>query len=95
MSTTKEEIALMNLKIENLEKKLEDMDDKLDKMNSSLLDPDKGFVARVNKNTEFRQEVQGLVGDIYAMKRWRESMTWAVRVLFVAVIGALAKLFLS
>ena len=94
MSTAAQEIALMKQKVESFEDKMDKFDEKLDAISTNLLDPDRGFVARVNKNTDFRREMENLVADIYAMKRWRQGVTWALRVMFAAIIGALAKLFM-
>ena len=46
-----QEIALMKQRMDSMEEKLDKMDDKLDMLTKNLLDPDKGVVSRVNKNT--------------------------------------------
>ena len=48
-------MELMSLRMDNMEKKLEEIDGKLDALTKKLLDPDNGFVTRVNKNTAFRK----------------------------------------
>ena len=92
--TAAQEIALMKQKMEQLEEKIDKLDEKMDNITKCLLDPDDGFVSRVNKNTVFRQEMQELVGEIYAMKRWRKTTDVLVKALIVAVAGALVKMFM-
>jgi uncharacterized protein YfkK (UPF0435 family) len=87
------EIALMEQRMDNMEKKLEEMDGKLDVLTQSLLNPDDGFVSRVNKNTEFRQKTEDLMSEIYAMKRWRKNMDVVIKGLIGAVTAGLAKIF--
>jgi len=89
---TNKEIALMQKDMETLREKVEKIDSKLDSITEKLLNPDTGFVNRVNKNTEFRTEMEGLIEDIKAMKRWREGVTWALRLLVAACIGGLIKI---
>jgi|DEB0MinimDraft_4_1074332.scaffolds.fasta_scaffold12871_2 predicted nuclease with TOPRIM domain len=93
MATAAQEIALMQQRMDTLEKKIDDMDKKLDNLTSQLLNPDDGFVARVNKNTAFRKDMEELVSEIYAMKRWRRTIDYVVKALVVAVIGSIVKIF--
>lgn len=88
---TNKEIALMQKDMETLRERVEKIDNKLDSITAKLLDPDTGFVNRVNRNTEFRNEMESLIEDIKAMKRWREGVTWAIRILIAAVLGGLLK----
>tara|TARA_R110000803_G_scaffold34127_1_gene74657 strand:- start:754 stop:1047 length:294 start_codon:yes stop_codon:yes gene_type:complete len=88
---TNKEMALMQKDMETLRERVEKMDNKLDAITVKLLDPDTGFVNRVNKNTEFRNEMEELIEDIKAMKRWREGVTWSIRILVAAVLGGLLK----
>jgi len=62
-ATAAQEIALMKQRMDSMEDKLDKMDNKLDMLTKNLLDPDKGVVARVNKNTSARLTMQrGLWG---------------------------------
>tara|TARA_A100001201_G_scaffold129836_1_gene115373 strand:+ start:339 stop:626 length:288 start_codon:yes stop_codon:yes gene_type:complete len=94
METTAQEIALMKLRMDSMEDKLDKLDEKLDMITEKLLDPDHGVTARVNKNTYFRNEMEDLIGEIYAMRRWRKTTDYIIKALVVAVVGALVKLFL-
>tara|TARA_R110000765_G_scaffold258715_1_gene358948 strand:- start:637 stop:927 length:291 start_codon:yes stop_codon:yes gene_type:complete len=90
---TNKEMALMQKDMETLRERVEKIDNKLDSITTKLLDPDTGFVNRVNRNTEFRNEMEDLIEDIKAMKRWREGVTWSIRILVAAVLGGLLKVF--
>lgn len=94
METTAQEIALMKLRMKSMEDKIDKLDVKLDMLTEKLLDPDHGVTARVNKNTYFRNEMEDLVGEIYAMRRWRKTTDILIKALIVAVTGGLIKLFL-
>lgn len=83
----------MKQRMDSFEQKIDKVDKKLDELIDNLLHPDQGFVTRINKNTEFRLEVEKLVDDIYAMKRWRDNTTWVIRALVIAVVGALVRLY--
>jgi len=97
MATAAQEIALMKQRMESFENKLDSMDEKIDKLTVGLLDPDDGFVARVNKNTEFREtklyKYESLVEDFRDIKRWKSNVTRAIWVIFATVVGVLVKMF--
>ena len=95
MSTTAQEIALMKRDIEDLAEKVDKMDEKLDNLTKILLNPEEGFVVKVNKNTEFRNDMIPLLEEIKAMQRWRRGVNWTIRAVVIALIGALVKLFLN
>jgi len=94
METTAQEIALMKQRMKSMEDKIDKLDEKLDMLTEKLLDPDHGVTARVNKNTHFRNEMEDLIGEIYAMRRWRKTTDILIKALIVAVTGGLVKLFL-
>ncbi len=100
MATAAQEIALMKQRMASFEDKLDSMDEKLDKITSKLLNPDDGFVSRVNKNTQFRVDRESmlpkyekLISDFNDMKRWKSSVTRALWIVFAAVIGVVVKMF--
>ena len=55
MATVDKEIALMQQRMDQVDKKLDKMDEKLDNLVKQLLDPDNGVTARVNRNTAARK----------------------------------------
>ena len=48
-----QEFMMMKLKIETLEEKIDHVNAKLGVITEHLLNPDQGFVSRVNRNTQF------------------------------------------
>lgn len=97
MATAAQEIALMKQRMDSFEDKLDSMDEKLDRLTSSLLNPDDGFVSRVNKNTDFREDkipqYDSLIQDFQEMKRWKSNVTKALWIIFATVVGVLVKMF--
>ena len=83
--------------MDSFEDKLDSMDGKLDKLTSSLLNPDNGFVSRVNKNTDFREsklpKYESLIQEFQDMKRGKSNITKAIWTIFATVLGVLVKIF--
>ena len=61
----KEDISLMEHRINSMDDKLDKMDGKLDMLTEKLLDPDHGVTARVNRNTTHRKVVSKALWVIY------------------------------
>ncbi len=92
-------MELMSLRMDNMEKKLQEIDEKLDSLTKKLLDPDDGFVTRVNKNTSFRKireeempYLDELIEDFNDVKKWKDNVSKALWILFTAIIGVIVKL---
>mgnify|MGYP003987704803 CR=1 FL=1 len=90
---------VMSLRIDNMEKKLDEIDKKLDMITVKLLDPDDGFVTRVNKNTSFRNNMNELlpyyeetIEEFKHLKRWKDNVSRALWTIFVALVGVFVKL---
>ena len=65
--TTKEEVMLINHRLEEMEKKIEDIDEKLDMLIKRLMDPDTGIAARVNQNTAARKGITRALWVLYGI----------------------------
>ena len=65
--TMKEDISLMQHRMDSVGDKLDKMDAKLDMLTEKLLDPDKGVTSRVNKNTSYRKIMSKALWIIYAI----------------------------
>tara|TARA_R100000700_G_scaffold19514_1_gene26170 strand:+ start:4172 stop:4405 length:234 start_codon:yes stop_codon:yes gene_type:complete len=63
--TMKDDIALMEHRMNSMEDKLDKMDAKLDMLTEKLLDPDHGVTARVNRNTSYRKIMSKALWAIY------------------------------
>ena len=81
-----QEFVLMKLKIETLEEKIDHVNAKLGVITEHLLNPDQGFVSRVNRNTQFREDIGPLVKDMYEIRRWKSTVS---RVLWIITTGVL------
>ena len=65
--TMKEDISLMQHRMNSMDDKLDKMDAKLDMLTEKLLNPDAGVTARVNKNTSYRKVITKALWVIYAV----------------------------
>jgi len=63
----KDDISLMEHRMNSMEDKLDKMDAKLDMLTEKLLDPDYGVTARVNRNTTHRKLMSKALWVIYAV----------------------------
>ena len=63
----KEDISLMEHRMNSMEDKLDKMNGKLDMITERLLDPDSGVTARVNRNTTHRKLMSKALWVIYAV----------------------------
>ena len=63
----KDNLELMEHRINSMDNKLDKMDAKLDMLTERLLNPDTGVTARVNKNTSYRKIVTKALWVIYAV----------------------------
>ena len=98
MPTAASEIALMKKDIETLTENVKELNGKMDNLTLKLLDPDKGLVVRVNKNTERLDrrddEMPGYlkaVDEFHQMKRWKSNVTRALWGIYAAVLGWIVK----
>ena len=63
----KDDISLMEHRMNSMEEKLDKMNGKLDMITERLLDPDSGVAARVNRNTTHRKVVTKALWVIYGI----------------------------
>jgi len=97
-TTLEQEIALMKKDIETLSEDIKELKEKIDLLMIKLLDPDKGIVIRVNKNTARLDERDKHmskwmkdVDDFHQMKKWKSNVTKALWGLYAAIIGWIVK----
>ena len=77
MSDNKAEIALMQKDIETLKEDIQEIKENLQMLTKALLDPDKGAIARTNRNTRFRL--------------WAEKLVWIIVAALIGVVAKLFK----
>lgn len=95
MASTAQEIALMKQRMDSFEEKIDSLDNKIDNLTQQLLNPDDGFVSRVNKNTEARVQrerdmakYEEIMLEFKEMQRWKDGVNKALWVLYTAIIGS-------
>ena len=63
----KDDISLMEHRMNSMEDKIDKMNDKLDMITERLLDPDSGVAARVNRNTSYRKVMSKALWVVYTI----------------------------
>ena len=81
----------MKLKIDTLEEKIDHVNAKLGVITEHLLNPDQGFVSRVNRNTQFREDIGPLVKDMYDIRRWKSTVSKVLWIITGGVLLGLVK----
>lgn len=79
--------------------RLDDMGEEISDIKEVLLDPESGLIVKVNKNTDFRTQREGKIvycdsqfQEIADIKKWKESVTKALWIIFTVLIGIVIKL---
>ena len=95
-------IALLQHSIDDLKSNQDDLKASIKYLKKHLLDPDKGVVVRVNRNSEFRkdseergplcqksfEEMQDKVSDL---TDWKTNVTRFIWILLTTIVGLVAK----
>ena len=96
MASTVQEIALMKQRMEMVEEKLGSLGNKIDNLTEQLLNPDDGFVTRVNKNTQARlqkekmkPEYDNIIREFKEIQSWKNGVNRALWIIYTSVIGVL------
>ena len=63
----KDDISLMEHRMNSMEDKIDKMNEKLDMITERLLDPDSGVAARVNRNTSYRKVMSKALWVVYTI----------------------------
>ena len=63
----KEDISLMEHRMNSMEDKIDRVNEKLDMITERLLDPDSGVAARVNRNTSYRKVMSKALWVVYTI----------------------------
>ena len=92
------ELTLLKKSVEDLQIDHKELRDTIRELKKQLLDPDKGVVIRVNRNSEFRREREGsseklstLFEQVSNMVNWKNSINKILWVVFTALIGLVIK----
>ena len=92
------ELTLLKKSVEDLQLDHKELRDSIRELKKQLLDPDKGVIVRVNRNSEFRREREGsqeklstLFEQVTQMLNWKNSVTKMLWIVFTAIIGLVIK----
>ena len=92
------ELTLLKKSVEDLQVDHKELRDSIRELKKQLLDPDKGVVVRVNRNSEFRREredssekLSTLFEQVSNIVNWKNSVTKMLWVVFTALIGLVIK----
>ena len=92
------ELTLLKKSVEDLQDDHKELRDSIRELKKQLLDPDKGVIVRVNRNSEFRREREGsqeklstLFEQVTQMLNWKNSVTKMLWIVFTAIIGLVIK----
>jgi len=92
------ELTLLKKSVEDLQLDHKELRDSIRELKRQLLDPDKGVVVRVNKNSEFRREredssekLSTLFEQVSNLIQWKDSISKILWILFTAIIGLVIK----
>jgi len=104
----KEEIFKLKRQFPNGEMKIitkaiEGLKEDTSEIKKILLDPNKGIVVKVNKNTDFREYKQGIEPEeekiikeftekCNEIKKWKDGVNKALWILFASIAGIIIKL---
>ena len=92
------QLTLLKKSVEDLQLDHKELRDSIRELKRQLLDPDKGVVVRVNKNSEFRREredssekLSTLFEQVSNLIQWKDSISKILWILFTAIIGLVIK----
>ena len=92
------QLTLLKKSVEDLQVDHRELRDAIRELKKQLLDPDRGVVVRVNKNSEFRREredssekLSTLFEQVSNIVNWKNSVTKMLWVVFTALIGLVIK----
>ena len=94
--------ALLQHSIDDLKSNQEDLKGSIKYLKKHLLDPDKGVVVRVNKNSEFRKESEArgplcqqsfeeMQDKVEDLTSWKTNVTRFIWILLTTMTGLIAK----
>ena len=97
------EFALLKKSVEDLSIGQNSLKSSIRELKQQLLDPDNGVVVRVNRNSEFRkdseargplcqQSFEDMEDNVNEFISWKNNVSKALWILFVAVVGLVIKL---
>lgn len=91
--------GMPNGELKQLSDKVEEIKEDVSELKFLLMNPEEGVIVKVNKNTDFRRDKERqatsyakYISDLEEMKRWKDSVSKALWIIFSALIGIAVKL---
>ena len=92
------QLTLLKKSVEDLQVDHRELRDNIRELKKQLLDPDRGVVVRVNKNSEFRREredssekLSTLFEQVNSLITWKNGINKILWIVFTAIIGLVIK----
>ena len=92
------QLTLLKKSVEDLQVDHKELRDTIRELKKQLLDPDRGVVVRVNKNSEFRREredssekLSTLFEQVNSLITWKNGINKILWIVFTAIIGLVIK----
>ena len=92
------QLTLLKKSVEDLQVDHRELRDTIRELKKQLLDPDRGVVVRVNKNSEFRREredssekLSTLFEQVNSLITWKNGINKILWIVFTSIIGLVIK----
>jgi len=92
------ELALIQVDIASLKEDQKAVREGMRELKKQMLDPDNGVIARVNRNSDFREDAKikledigDVTSEVMSIKLWRHAVNKALWIMFASVIGLVLK----
>ena len=80
-------------KLEVIHNEIVDIKEDVTELKMRLLNPDDGAIARANRNTSFRKEVEPLVREIPELIRFQKTVTRVLWIIVTSITAVIVKMF--
>lgn len=91
--------GLPDSEVKQLIDSVKDLKEDVSKLKHTLLNPEEGVIVKVNKNTDFRLDLESEedkqiqeTQDLKDLKKWRDTVSKVLWIIFSAVVGIVVKL---
>ena len=90
-----------NGELKQMQKDIESMKDDMSDMKFTLLNPENGVIVNTNKNTDFRQKMEGnekefqlQMQEVEELKRWKQGVTRALWIIFGILASVIIRILM-
>lgn len=90
-----------NGELKQMQRDIEAMKEDMSDMKFTLLNPENGVIVNTNKNTEFRQKMEGnekeffnQMQEVEELKRWKQGVTRALWIIFGILASVIVRMLM-